>query len=190
MAFHLSAYQAAATVGPIDKLRWSLCHVDPITASQIATVKSLGICLNIQGYGYTRNSTSTIPSGPPFRALVDAGIPLGAGTDATVVAALNPWLSMYFMTTGLNNAGVQLNPGQQITRMEALRMYTIGSAYLSFDDHQLGSVETGKLGDLVVLSDNPLTASNERFKRIQSLLTVQAGRIVYQAAGFRTHERG
>ena len=182
VAFHISAYQAAAAYGPIDKLRWSLCHVDPITPAQIATVQSLGICLNIQGYGYTRNSTS-VPSGPPFRSLVEAGIPLGGGTDATVVAALNPWLSMYFMTTGRNNAGAMLNPGQTISRLQALPAVYMRSAYLSFDDDKLGSLEKGKLADLAVLSDNPLTVSDDRFRRISSVLTLQAGRIVYQAPG-------
>ena len=115
---------------------------------------------------------------------MDAGIPLGGGTDATVVAALNPWLSMYFMTTGRNNAGAMLNPGQLLTRLEALRMYTIGSAYLSFDDDKLGSIEPGKLGDLAVLSDDPLAVSDDKFRRISSVMTVQAGRVVYQAGGF------
>ena len=58
-------------------------------------------------------------------------------------------------------------------------MYTIGSAYFGFDDDRLGSIETGKLADLAVLSDNPLTVSDEQFKRIRSLLTMQGGKIVY-----------
>jgi len=62
-------------------------------------------------------------------------------------------------------------------------MYTAGSAYLSFDDDKLGSLEKGKLADLAVLSDNPLTVSDDRFRRISSVLTLQAGRIVYQAPG-------
>ena len=176
--FHIAAYQAAAKAGPIDEFRWSLCHVNNITDDLIQAVVDLGIGVNIQGTSYTGALAAT-PSGPPFRKLVDAGIPAGGGSDATNVAALNPWLMMYYMTTGRNNAGDLLNPGQTISRLEALRLYTIGSAYLSFDDDRLGTIEKGKLADLVVLSDDPLTVSDDRLRKISSVLTLQAGKIVY-----------
>jgi predicted amidohydrolase YtcJ len=180
--FHISAYQAAAEVGPIDKLRWSLCHVNPITDTQIQAVQALGIALNLQGWNYTSNN----PAGPPWRMLVDAGIRLGGGTDATNVGALNPWLMIYYMTTMRNNAGTAATPdGQQISRLEALRMYTIGSAWLSFDDDRLGSIEPGKLADLVVLSDDPLKASDDELRKIRSVLTLQGGKIVHGAVRFR-----
>jgi predicted amidohydrolase YtcJ len=109
-----------------------------------------------------------------------ARIPVGGGSDATNVGPLNPWLMMSFMTTGKNNAGVVINTsGQSCTRLEALRMYTIGSAYFSFDDHELGSIEKGKLADLAVLSGDPLTVSDEEFKKLRSVLTLQAGKIVH-----------
>jgi len=177
--FHISAYQAAANVGPIDEFRWSLCHVNSITDDLIQAVVDLGIGVNIQGTSYT-GALGATPSGPPFRKLLDAGIPAGGGSDATNVAALNPWLMMYYMTTGKNNAGDILNPGQTISRLEALRLYTIGSAYLSFDDDRLGTIEKGKLADLVVLSDDPRTASDDRLRKISSVLTFQAGKIVHR----------
>ena len=179
--FHISAYEAAAAAGPIDKFRWSLCHVNNITDDMIQDVVNLGIGVNIQGTSYTSAGGAT-PSGPPFRKLLDAGIPAGGGSDATNVAALNPWLMMYYMTTGKNNAGAVLNPGQTISRLEALRLYTIGSAYLSFDDDKLGTIEKGKLADLVVLSDDPLTVSDDRLRKISSVLTLQAGKIVHNAS--------
>ena len=86
--FHLRAYDAAKQAGPIDTLRWTLDHVNPITDVQIQTVKALGIGLRLQGWNYT----SAAPAGPPWRALVDSGIPLGAGTDSTNVGPFNPWL--------------------------------------------------------------------------------------------------
>jgi predicted amidohydrolase YtcJ len=183
IAFHIGAYQQAAAFGPIDELRWSLCHVDPITAAQIAQVKALGIGLNIQGYGYIRAAGAQ--SGPPFRSLVASGIPLGAGTDATVVGPMDPWLMMSFMTTGNNNAGQFSGmPGQQISRLQALRMYTSGSAYLSFDDENMGAIEKGKYADLAVLSDNPLYADEQTFRRITSSLTLVAGKIVSRSGRF------
>jgi predicted amidohydrolase YtcJ len=178
--FHISAYEAAATAGPIDKFRWSLCHVNNITDAMIQAVVNLGIGVNIQGTSYTSAGGAT-PSGPPFRKLLDAGIPAGGGSDATNVAALNPWLMMYYMATGKNNAGAVINAEQTISRLEALRLYTIGSAYLSFDDDRLGTIEKGKLADLVVLSDDPLTVSDDRLRKISSVLTLQAGKIVHNA---------
>jgi predicted amidohydrolase YtcJ len=174
--FHISAYQAAKQVAAIDQLRWSLDHVNPISDSQIQAVKALGIGLRLQGWNYT----SANPSGPPWRKLVDSGIPLGAGTDSTNVGPFNPWLMMSYMTTMRNNAGVAATPAnQQITRLEALRMYTIGSAYFSFDEHWLGSIQPGKLADLVVLNDDPLKVSDAQFKKLRSVLTLHAGRVVH-----------
>ena len=178
ISFHISAYQAAKDVAPIDKLRWTLDHVNPISDAQIDAVKALGIGLRLQGWNYT----SANPAGPPWRKLVAAGIPLSAGTDSTNVGAMNPWLMIYYMTTMKNNAGVAATPAdQQITRLQALRMYTIGGAFHSFDDDKLGSIEEGKLADLAVLSDDPLTTSDEKLKRIRSVLTLQAGKIVHEA---------
>ena len=176
ISFHIAAYQEAKKIAPIDKLRWTLDHVNPITDDQIAAVKDLGIGLRLQGWNYT----SAAPSGPPWRKLVDAGIPLSAGTDSTNVGPLNPWLMMYYMTTMKNNSGVAAMPAsQQITRLEALRMYTLGSAFHSFDEDKLGSIEPGKLADLAVLSDDPLSVSDDKLKRLRSVLTLQAGRIVH-----------
>jgi predicted amidohydrolase YtcJ len=174
--FHIAAYEFAKQFGSIDQLRWTLDHVNPITDSQIARVKNLGIGLRLQGWNYT----SAAPAGPPWRKLVDSGIPLGAGTDSTNVGAFNPWLMIYYMTTMRNNAGVAATPAnQQITRIEALRMYTIGGAYMSFDEKQLGSIEVGKLADLVVLNDDPLSVTDTQLKRLHSMLTMQAGRVVF-----------
>ena len=158
-----------------------------ITDAMIQAVVNLGIGVNIQGMAYT-SAGGAAPSGPPLRKLLDAGIPAGGGSDATNVAALNPWLMMYYMTTGKNNAGDLINPEQTISRLEALRLYTIGSAYLSFDDDKLGTIETGKLADLVVLSDDPLTVSDDKLRKISSVLTLQAGKIVYGAVG-RSRDR-
>jgi predicted amidohydrolase YtcJ len=184
VAFHISAYQSVdAQVGPIiGALRWSLCHVNPITDAQIQAVKNLGIGLNIQGTPYTSVASAT-PAGPPFRKLLDAGIPCGGGSDGTNVGPFNPWLMMSYMTTAKNNTGTVVNdPTQTITRMEALRMYTLGSSYLSWDDDTLGSIEVGKLADLAVLSDDPLTVSDAEFKKLRSVLTLQAGEIVHSAS--------
>ena len=178
IAFHLNAYQQANAVAAIAPLRWSLTHVNVITDAQITAFRDMKTGLTVQGTAYTSNS-----GGTPFRSILDilgpAGVSVGGGSDATNVGPLNPWLMMYFMTTGKNNAGIAINAAQNCTRLEALRMYTTGSAYFAFDDAKLGSIEKGKLGDLTVLSDDPLTVSDEKFKRLSSRLTLQGGRIVH-----------
>jgi predicted amidohydrolase YtcJ len=189
ISLHLSAYQQANAINPIEDLRWSLTHVNSITDAQIQALIDIGTGVTIQGTAYTSGTPTGGNSGTPFRAILDqmgaAGIPVGGGSDATNVGPLNPWLMMYFMITGKNNAGVVINnvrvTSQSCTRLEALRMYTIGSAYFSFDDDRLGSIEPGKLADLAVLNDNPLTVTEEQFKRLHSILTMQGGKIVYTA---------
>src|SRR5215467_14268502 len=98
---------------------------------------------------------------------------------------MDPWLMMSFMTTGTNNAGQFSGmPGQQISRLQALRIYTSGSAYLSFDDDKMGTIEKGKFADLAVLSNNPLYADEQTFRRITSNLTLVGGKIVSQSGRF------
>jgi hypothetical protein len=185
ITFHVDAYQQANAVAPIGSLRWSLTHVNVITDAQIMAMRDIKAGLTVQGTAYTSNA-----GGTPFRSILDimgpAGIPVGGGSDATNVGPLNPWLMMYFMATGRNNAGVANNAAQSCTRLEALRMYTIGSAYFSFDDDKLGSIERGKLADVAVLSDDPLSVSDSAFRRISSVLTLQGGRVV----SGNSHHRG
>ena len=184
ITLHVQAFQEANAEAPIEKLRWSLTHVNSITDAQIQALIAMRTGVTIQGTAYTSGTATGGSGGTPFRRILDqmsaAAIPVGGGSDATNVGPLNPWLMMYFMTTGKNNAGVVINtPGQSCTRLEALRMYTIGSAYFSFDDGEIGSIKKGKLADLAVLSGDPLTVSDEEFKKLRSVLTLQGGKIVH-----------
>jgi predicted amidohydrolase YtcJ len=180
--FHISAYEAGNAVRPIKDLRWQLTHVNSATDAQLDRLIAIGTGVTVQGTHYTSGAAS---AGTPFRRILDrmgaAGIPVGGGSDATNVGPFNPWLMMYFMITGKNNAGNLINAGgaQNVSRMEALWTYTMGSAYYSFDDDRLGSIEPGKLADLAVLNDDPLTVSEERFKRLHSVLTFQGGKVVH-----------
>jgi hypothetical protein len=184
ITLHVEAFREANEEAPIEKLRWSLTHVNSITDAQIQALIAMRTGVTIQGTAYTSGTATGGSGGTPFRRILDqmgaAAIPVGGGSDATNVGPLNPWLMMYFMTTGKNNAGVVINtPGQSCTRLEALRMYTIGSAYFSFDDGEIGSIEKGKLADLAVLSGDPLTVSDDEFKKLRSVLTLQGGKIVH-----------
>ena len=176
---HVNAFKTAAQSFDVAGLRWALHHINDITPALLDEMAALGIAAGLQSWRYTSNS-----GGAPFRAVLDRGIPAGGGSDATNVAAQNPWLMIYHMVSGRNNAGTLTNAGQQITRLEALRLYTAGSAYLTWDDHHIGTIEEGKLADLAVLSDNYLEVPEEQIKKLTSDLTVLGGRIVHTAGRF------
>jgi hypothetical protein len=177
---HVDAFKVAAQSFDIAKLRWQLHHINDITPALLAEVAALKLPVGIQGWRYTSAS-----GGAPWRMALDLGLTVGAGTDATNVAAQNPWLIIYHMVTGRNNAGTVTNAGQQVTRMEALQMYTKGSAYLTGDETELGTIEEGKLADLAVLNDNYLKVPEERIKKLGSDLTLVGGRVVHAAGRFK-----
>jgi predicted amidohydrolase YtcJ len=181
------AFQEANAAYPIADLRWSMNHAYNITPAITNSLTAMGAGVIGTSDSFLQSPSAT-PSGPPWRMLANSGTRLGAGTDATYVAQINPWLSMYFMTTGRNNAGQIVNPGQTLTRLEALKTYTVSNTWHSFDEDDLGTLEPGKLADLAVLSANPLSVSDDALRTIRSVLTLQAGRVVYQ--GPQTSYRG
>ena len=93
----------------------------------------------------------------------------------------NPFLAMYVAVTRRTESGRVIGPEQRISRERALRMATIDAAYLSFDEKRKGSIEVGKLGDLVLLSDDLLTCDTDRIKDIQALVTLVGGEVVHEA---------
>ena len=183
----VAAYQAANAEHPIGDLRWSLAHVNVITPDLVQALVAIGAGVTAEGWRYT-TPAGAAPLGPPWRTLLDSGIHMGGGTDGTNVGPFNPWLIISYMSTGRNNAGDLANPGESIPRLEALKIYTRGSAYFSFDDDKLGTIETGKLADLVVLSDDPLRVSDDKLRKISSVLTLQAGKVVHGTVG-RSRDR-
>ncbi len=183
---HLRAMEQVAEEFPLEDLRWSLEHVFEIDTAQIMRLRLIGVGVGLQNQQYLKTGAQVVPSrkGPPFRSIVDAGLRASAGTDAAGVSPLSPWVSIYYMVTGKNAAGEVVNDGQQITRMEALRLYTMGSAYQSFDEDTLGSIEAGKLADLVVLDADYLDVPDEALRDLSSLLTIVGGRVVWAEASF------
>ena len=181
-AFHLAAFQSIAKDYPLRDLRWTLIHANNITAPVLKAVIELGV--GVLPHGSARYLGTAANAGPPFRRILDSGIVAGAGTDATNVAPLDPWLGLFYMTTGRNLAGQLTNDGQQVSRIEALRMYTAGTAYYTFDDKDLGSFDVGKYADLAVLSEDYLTVTEQRIRQIESVLTLIGGAVVHAASPF------
>jgi predicted amidohydrolase YtcJ len=179
-AFHLDALQRIAGEHPLDALHWSLIHLQEISGEHLQALGRLGCGASAQTWTYLSTG-----GGPPFRRIVDSGIPAGVGTDSTNVSALDPWLSLFYMTTGRNLAGELTNDGQQISRVEALKLYTQGAAWFCFDEGSVGSFEEGKLADLAVLSEDYLTVREDRLRKIESVLTLLGGRVVHASQALR-----
>jgi hypothetical protein len=113
------------------------------------------------------------------------GVPVGAGTDATRVASYNPFVSLYWMVAGKTVGGTALYPeANRLDRGEALRRYTLGSAWFSGEEDKKGAIEVGKLADLAVLSADYFSVPEEEIKGIESVLTLVGGKVVYGAGEF------
>jgi predicted amidohydrolase YtcJ len=178
-AFHVGIFERIARDYPLAPLHWSLLHLQEISDEHLDALGRLGAGASAQSWTYLSTA-----GGPPFRRIVDSGIPAGVGTDSTNVSALDPWLTLFYMTTGRNLAGELTNVGQEISRLEALRLYTQGAAWFCFDEDKVGSFEEGKLADLAVLSADYLTVSDDALRKIESVLTLVGGRVVHAAAPF------
>src|SRR2546428_7353930 len=166
-------------------LRWLLVKSQNVYSTRLKTLMEFGAGASAQTWTYLGTG-----GGPPFRRIVDSGIHAGVGTDSTNVSALDPWLSLFYMTTGRNLAGTLTNDGQQISRVEALRLYTEGAAWFSFADQLVGSIAEGKLADLAVLSADYLTVPDQMIRTIESVLTLVGGKIVHAAGPFARFAKG
>jgi len=130
-----------------------------------------------------------LPVGPLFPRIIASGIRAGLHEDGVHIAPHNPWFALHYATTGLNVLGQQINPGQQISRQDALRAYTRGNAWYLNREHDLGSIEPGKLADLVVLDKDYFSVSDAEMRRIRPILTVVDGKIVHDAGVLRRRRR-
>ena len=177
---HLAAFKEANEGASIEDLRWTLTHVQQITPEIAQELKDLGAGVTVQVHRYlNRGNITNNQGGPPLRMLMDLGIPVGGGTDSTNAQPMNPWYSIYYMVSGRNVGGHHVNDGQELTRTEALRTYTLGSAWTSKDEGKIGSIEAGKYADLVVLDRDYLTVPESEIREIQSVLTLLEGEVVY-----------
>jgi predicted amidohydrolase YtcJ len=174
-----STFEAVNATTPIANLRWSVAHVPGIDQETVNRFKALGAGIAVHPFEYLAGGPN---AGPPLRMIVDSGIHVGAGSDSAQISTLNPWMMIYYMVTGKNSSGAFINDKQQLTRMEALRLYTAENGWFFREEDKLGTIEPGKLGDVVVLSDDyfdPKKVSDEAIKRLTSVLTIVDGRVVY-----------
>jgi hypothetical protein len=122
---------------------------------------------------------------PPIRRMLEMGVPVGAGTDATRVSSYNPYLSLYWLITGKTVGGLSLYPQEnRLDREEALKLYTMGSSWFSTEDGKKGALAPGQLADLAVLSADYFSIPEEEIKHLESVLTIVGGKVVYATAEF------
>jgi predicted amidohydrolase YtcJ len=125
--------------------------------------------------------------GAPFRTIVDHGIQVGIHGDGAHIAPLSPWPHIYYATTGVSSFGEQVNPGQHLTRREALRLFTRGNAWFLRMEDKIGSIEPGKLADLLVLNRDYFTVPDQDIKKIRPILTMVDGTVVHDTGELGDH---
>jgi hypothetical protein len=177
---------------PFNGLRWFFDHAETITERNLERVKALGGGIAVQHrmayqgeYFIDRYGAEAAEHTPPVAKMLRMGLPVGAGTDATRVASYNPWVSLYWMVAGKTVGGTALYPeANRLDRSEALRQYTVGSAWFSGEEDKKGAVVPGQLADLAVLSADYFSVPEEEIKGIESVLTLVGGKVVYGAGEF------
>ncbi len=174
-----STFEEVNQTTPIADLRWSVAHVPHIDQETVNRFKALGAGIAVHPFEYLAGGPN---AGPPLRMILDSGIHTGAGSDAAQISTLDPWPMIYYMVTGKNSSGVLINDKQQLTREEAIRLYTATNGWFFHEENTLGSIEVGKLGDVVALSDDyfdPKKVPDESIKHLHSVLTVVGGEVMY-----------
>ncbi len=177
----IQAFEAVNAEHSIEELRWVIAHVPLITPEYLNRLRKLGGGVNLSGWQYLAGRGPQ--AGPPFKDILDSGIPVGMGADGMQIAPLNPWVHAYYATTGKNALGEVINPGQQISREEALRLYTSANQWFlgGPDEDLLGSIEVGRLGDIVILNNDYFKVPDEELLKIRSVVTVVGGEVVYDS---------
>jgi len=177
---------------PLAPLRWSIAHLDDASERTLNRMKALGVGWTMQDAMYFGGDSFLQANGrevglrtPPLETARRIGVVTGAGTDAHRVASYNPFTALQWLLDGRTVSGAAVRgPSETPSRADALRLYTMGSAWFSFDDAVRGSLEVGKLADLAVLSKDYLTIPLSEIGGLESVLTMVGGRVVYAAGPY------
>ena len=188
----LKVYEDVNREIPFAGLHWFFDHCETISDRNIERVKALGGGIAVQDrmafqgeYFVARYGARQAERTPPIRRMLELGVPVGAGTDATRVSSYNPFVALHWLITGKTVGGTALyREGNRLDRMEALRLYTVGSAWFSSEDGKKGAIIPGQLADLSVLSADYFSIPDDQLKHLESVLTIVGGRIVFGAGEF------
>lgn len=174
------------------KTRFIIDHAETISPRNIDRIHALGGGIATQHrmafqgeYFVDRYGADAAKATPPVRAMLQSGLPVGGGTDATRVASYDPWVALHWLTTGRTVGGLTLcGDDNLLTRDEALAIWTTGSAWFSGEQQVKGRLSPGMYADLAVLSDDMMAVPDDRLRGITSVLTIVDGRIVFADAEF------
>jgi len=181
----LSIFEEVHRDTPIDHRRWILAHIRETTASQLDRIRKLGLVLEtipltelwLRG-GPLADDPKAAALAVPHQTYLELGVPFGFGTDNK---PFNPFMTLWSAVARQERqTGKELAPEQRLSRWDALKAFTLGGAYFSFDEDRRGSLEPGKLADLAVLSEDLLTVPEDEIPELRSLLTMVGGRVVYR----------
>jgi predicted amidohydrolase YtcJ len=175
----IQGFETVNAEHPITGLRWVVAHVPFITGDYVDRLAALGGGLSLTGWRYLAGTATN--NGPPFRMIVDSGIHAGMSSDGMQIAPMNPFIHAYYAVTGRNALGQLINAGQQISRQELLDLYTSANGWFlgGPDENQLGTLEVGRLGDIVVLDRDYFTVPEDQLRAVRSVFTVVGGKIVH-----------
>jgi predicted amidohydrolase YtcJ len=188
----LDVYEEVNREIPFEGLHWFFDHCETITDRNLERIKKLGGGIAVQDrmafqgeYFVERYGPQQAKRTPPVRKMLEMGIPVGAGTDATRVSSYNPFVSLQWLITGKTVGGLSLCPEEnRLDRSEALKLYTVGSSWFSAEDGKKGSLAPGQLADLAVLSSDYFSIPEEEIKNLESVLTIVGGKVVYAAGEY------
>ncbi len=183
----LDVMEAVNAETPFNGLRWYFDHAETISGENLLRVKALGGGIAIQnrmsfqGESFiSRYGRKAAQATPPFRRMIQMGLPVAMGTDATRVSSYNPWVALHWLVTGKTLGGTALYPKENLLdRTQALKLYTLGGATLTGERDIKGVIKAGRLADLAILTGDYLAVPEDEIPRIESVLTLLGGQVVY-----------
>jgi hypothetical protein len=192
----LQAFEAADRDSSIKDKRWLMEHVPYITPEQMDRAKNLGVILSIQDMGWYGGYNALLKTvgkeqaerETPLREILDHHLMAIAGSDYRGPEyndpnPSNPFKIFYYFVTRKTSEGRTLDPREKITREEALRLFTVNSAYATFEEKVKGPIQPGMLADFVILNQDLMTVPDEKIRSTLPLATYVGGRKVYSAPG-------
>lgn len=184
----------ASDTGWPPQTSWFFDHAETVSSESLDRIQAFGGALSVQnrimfqGQDFLNRYGKELTSvAPPITTMLNKGIVVAAGTDATRVSSYNPWLSLEWLVRRRDILNLALSPIEQcVDRETALKMYTHAGAQLTGEGDVKGLLKTGYFADLAILSDDFFTVEDEEISRIESVLTVVGGRVVYSAGPFES----
>jgi len=177
---------------PLDGLHWFFDHAETISEQSIDRIAALGGGIAVQHrmayqgeYFVERCGAGAAEATPPIARMLEKGVKVSAGTDATRVASYNPWVALAWLVTGRTVGGLRIYPQRNcLDRETALRLWTENVTWFSNEENKKGRIEAGQLADLIVPDRDYFACAESEIADTVSELTIVGGRIVYAAGIF------